>query len=431
MKHLYRLLTVLVIALLVVAALPVSAQEAEGPPRTGFRPDAPPYGVRGPYPVGFTTFSDGIEARRMEGGIWYPAVNPEGVEEAIIYDWGVADLLPMLSEWPGRAILDAEPDTAGGPYPLVISSHGLNGTPYFTSYLYEHLASYGFVVMAMNHPGNTARDSLLAQTEEQQVALRQAMIDSLVLRPRDITQTLDYAAVLAGPEGDMAGVIDMDRVVALGLSYGGFTAVMAGGAQLDFSSLAELCAQGVYASILTDVMCKVHSSDLPAMEAHLLEVAGVNAAPGRLWPSLGDPRIDAIVALMPGGGTPLVSEEGFASVQVPLLILRAGNDQVAIPQYNADRAWLYSGSPVKIMVTLEHAGHVVLGRCSPAMAAAPANFGNCFDPVWDKDRANDLADHFVTAFLLAEMYGDADAAAALAPDAVQFPGITYETTMGQ
>jgi len=52
----------------------------------------------------------------------------------------------------------------------------------------------------------------------------------------------------------------------------------------------------------------------------------------------------------------------------------------------------------------------------------------CADPVWDVDRAHDLIDHFVTAFLLATLKGDAEAAAALAPDAVSFPGIAYETT---
>jgi hypothetical protein len=34
----------------------------------------------------------------------------------------------------------------------------------------------------------------------------------------------------------------------------------------------------------------------------------------------------------------------------------------------------------------------------------------------------------VTAFLRAELKGDADAAAALAPENVSFPGIQYETT---
>jgi hypothetical protein len=44
------------------------------------------------------------------------------------------------------------------------------------------------------------------------------------------------------------------------------------------------------------------------------------------------------------------------------------------------------------------------------------------------DRAHDLLDHFVTAFLLGELYGDAEVAAALSPEAVNLPGIIYETT---
>ena len=44
------------------------------------------------------------------------------------------------------------------------------------------------------------------------------------------------------------------------------------------------------------------------------------------------------------------------------------------------------------------------------------------------DRAHDLINHFVTAFLLAELKGDSEAAKALAPENVTFPGIQYETT---
>ena len=48
------------------------------------------------------------------------------------------------------------------------------------------------------------------------------------------------------------------------------------------------------------------------------------------------------------------------------------------------------------------------------------------DSVWNMDRAHDLTNHFTTAFLLDVLKGDKDAHAALAPDAVKFPGIQYE-----
>jgi hypothetical protein len=52
----------------------------------------------------------------------------------------------------------------------------------------------------------------------------------------------------------------------------------------------------------------------------------------------------------------------------------------------------------------------------------------CSDSVWDMDRVHDLTNHFVTAFLLAELKGDAEAAKALAPENVSFTGVKYETT---
>lgn len=74
----------------------------------------------------------------------------------------------------------------------------------------------------------------------------------------------------------------------------------------------------------------------------------------------------------------------------------------------------------------ENANHAFAGYCSEA--AAPMMWGFCSDPVWDISRAHDLTDHFVTAFLLATLKGDAGATAALAPDSVRFPGAIYETT---
>jgi hypothetical protein len=50
----------------------------------------------------------------------------------------------------------------------------------------------------------------------------------------------------------------------------------------------------------------------------------------------------------------------------------------------------------------------------------------CSDPGWDRAYAHNLVRHFTTAFLLAELKQDTEAAAALAPDAVEFPDVTYE-----
>jgi hypothetical protein len=44
------------------------------------------------------------------------------------------------------------------------------------------------------------------------------------------------------------------------------------------------------------------------------------------------------------------------------------------------------------------------------------------------DRTHDLINHFTTAFLLAVLRDDSEAAAALAPEAVDFTGVEYATS---
>ncbi|MEP0761402.1 MAG: hypothetical protein HRF48_01555, partial [Chloroflexota bacterium] len=65
------LVLLIVVALIVPGVVWVGAQD-EAPQPMGFRPDAPPYGVRGPHPVGAMAFSTGEAERALVGMIWYP-----------------------------------------------------------------------------------------------------------------------------------------------------------------------------------------------------------------------------------------------------------------------------------------------------------------------------------------------------------------------
>ena len=77
----------------------------------------------------------------------------------------------------------------------------------------------------------------------------------------------------------------------------------------------------------------------------------------------------------------------------------------------------------------ENADHLVFfGNCNDAPWLHEFMDWVCYDPVWDRDRGNDLVNHFVTAFLLAELKDDTEAANALMPENVTFLGIRYETT---
>lgn len=116
-------------------------------------------------------------------------------------------------------------------------------------------------------------------------------------------------------------------------------------------------------------------------------------------------------------------------MKVPVLLMTASED-VSLPRPIIQAVYEHLGSTQKSLITFEGADHLLFGnRCRDTLWLAEAvGYGVCFDPVWDKERAHDLIDHFATAFLLAELKGDAEAAKPLAPENAVFPGIQYETT---
>ena len=295
----------------------------------------------------------------------------------------------------------------------MVISHGLGGSRYSYFRLSEHLASYGFIVVGVEHIGTAIRDNILGTAD----IGNSNNIVSLYYRPSDIVHTIAYADTLTAADGPLAGLIDTDHIAVWGHSTGGTTVFQAGGALIDFKALSAWCA-GKESDVFAEESCQFvgHEDDLAAFY-------GADNPGAALFPPLWDTRIDALVAASPGGELHAFGAEGIAAVQVPTLIMFGSLDPFVSPEYNAHWAYDEIGSRDKTLVTFENGDHMMFANC-------PAAFKDLcgYDAVWDIDRAHDLINHFTTAFLLAVLYDDADAAAALAPDAVSFPGITYETT---
>ena len=80
-------------------------------------------------------------------------------------------------------------------------------------------------------------------------------------------------------------------------------------------------------------------------------------------------------------------------------------------------------------MAFEHGGHLLFPLGCDAAPDLVKIFPGipCEDPVWKLADSHGLANHFATAFLLAELKGDSEAAAALQPEAVEFSGIRYQS----
>lgn len=382
------------------------------------RPDQPPYASHGPFSVGYRALvsGDGTSSegttRTLDVGLWYPALNPSGAEEKITYT-----LTLKNPEWRsdepaivnGHALLDAPLDTAQGPYPLVIFSPGFSANAAWYSTLVEQVASHGFIVLSPEH------------IEQDWGESAQGTID----RPQDITQILDYAEALTRPDGDLAGQIDMEHVAVVGHSFGGYTALASAGAQLDLATFNNRCA-----ALASDDQKSFLCLPMQGQESNIAERAGLDSPPEGLWPSLGDPRVTAIIPI--AGDAYLFDQAGLANITIPMMAIGGTADTGTPYEWGSKLSYDYVASEQKTLVGFVGAEHMFMSApCEdmPWTSNFPYAEVMCSDPVWDKQRGLDLIHHFSTAFLLATLKGEEAAHNALLPDAVQFPGIEYSTTL--
>ncbi|HEU5152997.1 MAG TPA: dienelactone hydrolase family protein [Iamia sp.] len=172
---------------------------------------------RGEHGVGSLALD--LDGRRVV--VWYPAADPgAGVEEPTDTFDITSQLAPDLQaqvpaearvQYPVPAASGAEPDGDGGPYPLVLFSHGFAGFPEQSVDLTTHLASWGYVVAAPEHVERslggllgTAAQGVTASTD-----------------PEVLSATLDLVTeAAADPGSPLDGLVDLDHVAVTGHSAG-------------------------------------------------------------------------------------------------------------------------------------------------------------------------------------------------------------------
>ena len=378
--------TTLAIGLLATLGLsgPVSAQMTAHNPIDTIRPDAPALAAFGDQVIGVRTLTFthadqidilGVTAdatprydRALTVEVWYPAA--AGTEAGTTYDTVIRDGVTATT-LSGRASRDADA-VADGQFPTVIISHGYPGNRFLMAHLGENLASKGYIVAAIDHTDSTYSDQA-------------AFGSTLLNRPRDQQFVLDQISALDAMAPDLAAIIDIDNTGVIGYSMGGYGALIFGGAGVTQAAV-----------------------DLPWGTPQGLLAA--NLAGSDSHEAIMDDRLKAVVAIGPWGRQHgFWDADGLANLRKPTLIMAGSVDDVS--DYAAMRQIFEQASgTTRHLLTFQNANHNAAAPMPAPVESWQGPFDHYADPVWDTLRMNNIAQHFVTAFLDLHLKGDADKA---------------------
>lgn len=223
-----------------------------------------------------------------------------------------------------------------GPFPLLFYLHGRPGGRLGMAALMAHLASYGYVVAAIERPFDPS-------------------FRELVDCPLDVLYALDTFAVLPSNHA-LAGLIDTEHVGVIGLSFGGTCALMLSGAQVDPQYYLDSCipTRGVRDSGHCAMVRRW--SQIAAYH----ELVGLTTTEDGLWSALTDDRIKAVILFAPWNG-PLFGARGLSTATVGTLVVGGLQDTSAPFDRDAGFITSHSGAPVRYLLKLEDAGHYVYG----------------------------------------------------------------------
>ncbi|MBN2224633.1 MAG: hypothetical protein JW765_08170 [Deltaproteobacteria bacterium] len=205
--------------------------------------------------VGYLTVTVPLEdTGEIPCAVWYPA---GGGKTRAVYDLGTFSRS-------GRARTDAKPNASGGPYPLVVYSHGYAGCSVSSAYLCEALAAAGFVVAAPDHSDDLKLYSLCPGCRPEPFVGLKILFSAIDLanhlsagdydvqdfryRFIQIKAVIDYLLAENGDDrSPFFGLIDAGHIGAAGHSLGGFSVTVAAGARdvgIDFPIDAVVSMSG-------------------------------------------------------------------------------------------------------------------------------------------------------------------------------------------
>lgn len=272
--------------------------------------------------------------------IWYPATP---TAETVSIDVGPADAPYMFV---GRVAPDA-PFASERRYPVILYSHGHNGSVRTTAWFGIALARAGYVVIAPDHPGNNMED----------VATSGGAL-LWWLRAGDLEVALDAVA----NDAKLGGHVYPQRVGVSGFSLGGLTAMIALGGIFDGKLYDDYCAAHPGCAICppTDAL-PIFDPEKPGYP-DFLQTELPRMTDDRRIPSA---KAGFIIAPLTVGLRP----ESLGAIEVPVTFLVGSEDGLTSPEVGA--ALAAGMIPRSKLVIVPGANHdSFINICSPAGIAA-------------------------------------------------------------
>jgi predicted dienelactone hydrolase len=189
--------------------------------------------------------------------------------------------------------------------PIIVFTHGLGSVRTELRYLAEHLASHGYVVAALEHPGSNEKNTNAAIAGKNRVLKPQEFLE----RPRDISFVLDELEKLNKTvDNPLRGKLDTNNTMVIGYSFGGGTALSIAGGELQLEGLKRRCKDNLVGFSLGETIQCV-AQELPENKYQLR-----------------DPRIKRAIAFSPTSSL-MFGDSGLTKVQVPTLVLASSADK--------------------------------------------------------------------------------------------------------
>ena len=275
--------------------------------------------------------------------VWYPAA-PDAVEQRIDLGPPGHPLFLIGAVAPDASFVDAKAR------PVILFSHGFGGAARMMGWFGTALARAGYIVVAVDHPGNNGVDK---------------MTIAGAVMPWDRVQDLRAALGAAKADPAIGPHVDLQRIGVAGFSAGGFTALVSVGARVDMNRFLAFCRshptdgvcapQKEFSVTMDEARRALASPPLAAEAAHAGDdhtIGGVRAA-FAIAPAM-------VQALPP---------TDLARIRVPVAIILGDADPVAPPGTNGLVA--AKAIPHAELKVLPGVGHYdFLGTCTVAGVAA-------------------------------------------------------------